>query len=167
MPGPRVEFDADGFPVFIDTVTADELRKLLPSNPADFETVHNYLRVYGLDDPSDLANFQQQYLSRFNITSDSPQYEAALRQLSEEAQSRRVAVAQSRRAAQTAETIQALGGEMGKVCIYVNDGPDPCDNCLELGGEEKTYREFVQDGELPGDRCLGGDNCLCILIPIN
>jgi hypothetical protein len=133
----------------------------------DLGRLYQYLDVYGVDDLNAKRKFQEQYLGRFNITPDNPRYKDALAQLSSESNSKRVTVAHARRTAQSVETNMALGGSVNKTCIYVNDGPDPCDNCLALNGEEKTYAQFANDGELPGDRCLGGDNCLCLLVPIN
>lgn len=167
MAGPLVSLDANGYPVYIEPIGADALRRIKPNTEAGLGELYSYLDIYGLDDANARRKFQQQYLSRFNITTDSPSYASALEQLATESASKRVVVAQARRAAQMTETIVALDGELQKTCVYVNDGPDPCDNCAALNGLEKKYTEFVNDGEVPGDRCLGGDNCLCILIPIN
>ena len=167
MAGPRVELDDQGKPVFIETVSADELRRIKPTDVDALADLYNYLDVYSLDNLNERRKFEEQYLARFNLTPDNPRYADALAQLASESNSQRVMVAQARRAAQVTETNTMLGGETAKKCVYINDGPDPCDNCLALNGLEKTYAEFANDGELPGDRCLGGDNCLCILVPIN
>jgi hypothetical protein len=163
---PRVELVKDGYPIYIEAPTADYVRTLKSKNYDDMQTIHNYLSVYGLENPTAIANSQLSYLARFNITPDADNYQTALEQLSIEANSNRVLVAQARRASQSVETIVATGGDLNKQCVYINDGDNPCDNCLELNGEEMKYTEFVDEGKLPGDRCLGGDNCLCILVPI-
>lgn len=163
MTGPRVELDRAGNPVFVRVPTPDVIRLLKPSNPADVSVVHDYLRVFGLENPASVANFERQYLSRFNITPSSPDYREQLRRLSEESYSDRVAVAMSRRTAQQADTMGAMDGNLRALSVYINDGPDPCPQCEKLNGLEMTYIEFAQGGMLPGDRCLGGDNCLCIL----
>jgi hypothetical protein len=170
---PRVDLDADGNPIFIDALPEDFLRTLLPSSPADVSAVNDYRLLYGLDDPSALRKFETQYLNRFGITPTNPDgtvnpnYQNALKQLSTESNSKRVAVAQARRSAQVTETLQASDGNLNQSAVYINDGPDPCENCLELNGEEMTIAQFKATNTEPGDRCLGGDNCLCILVPIN
>lgn len=70
----------------------------------------------------------------------------------------------SRRLSQRYETQQAIGGDTGRMMIYVNESDDPCEECEALGGTVKTYAEFVADGDMPGDRCLGGNNCMCALV---
>ena len=163
---PRIELDENGNPVFIDVIPDDALRLIKPTGD-DIDKVHEYRQVYGLEDPQAMRQFEQQYLQRFNLTPDNPRYMAALEQLANESNSKKVAVAQARRTAQRVETITALDGYMGGTCVYVNDGPDPCDNCLALSGEEKPYIEFVANHELPGDQCFGGDLCMCVIVPIN
>jgi hypothetical protein len=165
MAGPRIDIDENGQPIFIDVVDADTLRLIKPTGE-DIDKVYQFRQVYGLEDPTQLRQFEQQYLQRFNLTPDNERYQAALQQLRDESNSQRVAVAQARRTSQRTETLDALDGQLTKNCIYVNDGPDPCDNCLSLSGEEKPYAEFIQNNEAPGDQCLGGDNCMCILVPI-
>ena len=166
MAGPRIDLDENGFPVFIDVVPDDALRLIKPTGD-DIDLIHDYQRVYGLEDPNTIAKFEQQYLQRFDLDPTNPRYADALAALATESNSKRVAVAQARRVAQQTETIQALRGKIDRVCVYVNDGPDPCDNCLALSGEEKPYSEFISASEAPGDQCLGGDNCMCRLVPIN
>jgi len=163
---PRVELDDEGRPKFIDTISADNLRLIKPTGD-DIDRVHKFRQVYGLEDHTQMRKFEEQYLQRFNLTPGNPRYAAALAQLANESNSQRVAVAQARRTAQRVETIEALEGNMQKNCIYVNDGPEPCDNCLALSGEEKPYSEFIANNEAPGDQCLGGDNCMCLLVPIS
>jgi hypothetical protein len=70
----------------------------------------------------------------------------------------------ARRMSQRYETLEAVGGDMGQLCIYVNESDAPCAECDALGGTVKTYAEFVADGDCPGDRCLGGNNCMCALM---
>ena len=163
---PRVELDSRGFPIFIEAPDADFVRLLKPTNPTDMAVIHNMLAVYGLENPTSIANAQLSYLARFNVTPDSPNFKTALEQLSTEANANRVLTAQARRISQSVETITAVNGNINQKFVYINDGDDPCDNCLELNGEEGTYAELANQGKLPADRCLGGDNCLCILVPI-
>jgi hypothetical protein len=164
--GPRVVVDTKtGTPKFISVPTPDYIRTIKPTDERGLEELHRYLSVYGLDNPQTLRDFESQYLRRFGITPESERYKDALKDLGE-TYSDRVAVAEARRNAQVTETVAGLDGDMQKRCVYINDGPEPCDRCAELNGEEMTYAEFVAHGALPGDRCRGGDNCMCILQPI-
>ena len=70
----------------------------------------------------------------------------------------------ARRMSQRYETLEAMGGDLDKMMIYVNESVTPCEECERLGGMVKTYREFLADGDMPGDRCLGGNNCMCALM---
>ena len=166
MAGPRIDLDANGFPVFIDVVPDDALRLIKPTGD-DIDLIHDYRRIYGLEDPKVVKDFQQQYLQRFDLDPSNPRYADALAELATESNSKKVAVAQARRVAQQTETIQALRGNIGGTCVYITDGPEPCERCLALSGLEKPYNQMIADGEAPGDQCLGGDNCMCIPVPIN
>lgn len=70
----------------------------------------------------------------------------------------------ARRLSQRYETLEAVGGDMGQLCIYTNESLNPCEECNALGGTVKTYAEFVADGDCPGDRCLAGNLCMCALM---
>ncbi len=170
--GPRVDIDASGNPVFIDTLPADLLRAIKPTNPIDITKIHEFRAVYGLEDPSALRQFETQYLGRFNINplnadgTANPRYKEALNQLTTESNSQRVAVAQARRTVQRTELIGSVRGNLKQNAIYVNDD-DPCSPCEDLNGLEQTILEFEENNESPGDVCLGGDNCRCILVPVN
>jgi hypothetical protein len=162
--GPTVVIDADGNPVFIDTLPAEVLRLIKPTDD-DIDLVYQYKSVYNLDDPNKLRRAQEQYLSRFNLTPDNPRYADALAQLATESNSRRVAVAQARRNAQRVELIQQTGGDFSGLGVYVNDD-DPCEPCEALGGLIQPITEFEANNQEPGDVCLGGDNCRCQIIAI-
>jgi hypothetical protein len=62
--------------------------------------------------------------------------------------------------------LHAADGNLDVNCVYVNEGDNPCEECAAIGGEEMTLSEFESSNMMPGDRCLGGDNCKCVLIPI-
>jgi hypothetical protein len=163
---PRVQLDENGFPIFIEPLNIDDLLRMRPSNTDDIAAIFEYKALYGLESPEQIRRAQIKYLERFNITSDSPQFAQQMEQLSTEANSNRVMVATARRVAEQQQTNAALGGRVDVVCVYVNEGPDPCDACLVLNGEEAPYSWFVSTSSRPGDQCYGGDNCLCTLIPI-
>ena len=88
---PRIELDENGQPVFIDVISDDALRLIKPTGD-QIDQVHEFMQVYGLEDPPELRQFEQQYLQRFNLTPDNPRYAQALAQLSTESNSQRVAV---------------------------------------------------------------------------
>ena len=167
---PRVEIGSNGKPVFIEKIDPDVIKNLKPSNPDDVALAYQYRRIYNFESPSDIRKAKIQYLSRFNITPDQPGYADAFLQLSEETNARKVLLANARRVSQKMQMIESSNGRLNQRAIYVNDNDDPdaiCPNCLSLGGTEETLEWFIQNNSQPGDRCLGGDNCLCILVPVN
>jgi len=167
MQPPRVELDRDGYPIYVQPVTLDWIAGFKPSNPDDVAVVSQYLTDAGISDPWSMMQAQVKYLERFGITSESPDFSAQLQRLAEESYSSRVAIATGRRVAQQQEFLSATDGQVGQICVYLNEGPDPCPACLELSGEMHPYSWFVMNGARPGDRCYGGGNCLCALIPVD
>jgi len=164
---PNVIIDKDGFPIFIEALDVEAIAGIIPTSTEGIAKINRLLATYNLDNPIDLKRAQVQYLARFNITSDSPNFKQSLADLANESNNNRVIVAQARRYAQATETINALDGNLNKTCVYVNDGANPCVNCLELNGKTMKYSEFVETNSMPADRCLGGSNCLCLLIPLD
>jgi hypothetical protein len=167
---PRVEIGANGKPTFIETIDPDVLKNLLPSNPDDMALLYKYRRLYNYESPTDIRKSKIQFLARFNITPDQPGYADAFLQLSEEVNSNKVLVGNARRVSQKMQMVESANGSNEQEAIYINDNDDPdgiCANCLALGGTQETIQWFVDNNAMPGDRCLGGDSCLCILVPID
>ena len=165
LAGPRVVIGADGIPQFIEPIDLDALKKVKPSDAKGVAQLHEYLRIYGLNDANNIRMKQMQYLQRFNITPDDPNFKAALARLVGESNSGRTVVAMARRASESAQTIEAIDGNMGKEVMYVNED-DPCDECLALNGITEPVTWFMANNAMPSDRCLGKDNCKCDFVPV-
>ena len=164
---PKVIRDAQGNPVFIEPPDYSFIQAALPSNPDAMADLFEYHLDFGLSTPSQLRRAEVKYLERFNLTPSNPGYQEALERLAKESNSKRVLVASARRIFQHTRTIEAANGDMKKKAMYVNDGPKPCAECVSLGGKVHSLKWFAENNAQPGDRCLGGDNCLCDLVPIN
>ena len=156
-----------GLPVWIQFPDASDIAQLKPSNPDDVAVIHRISALIGLETPSQLRRAQVKYLERFNIRPDNPLYQQQLENLASEANSNRVLVATARRNTERAQTLTALAVTGANELMYINEGEDPCDNCLPINGETGDYNYFVSENLRPGDQCLGGDNCLCVLVPIS
>jgi len=167
MAGPRVELDDDGMPVFIEPISADALRLIKPTSEQGLGDLYQYLDIYEASDLNSRRKAAASFLEGFGIQPGSVGYKTELRRLAEGTGSQTLTVAHARRVAQSIETVTALGGDMGKTCIRVADGPDPCPGCEELNGTEGTYAELVGAGLDPPNGCYGSSNCMCILVPIN
>jgi hypothetical protein len=51
--------------------------------------------------------------------------------------------------------------------ITSGDADTICENCLPNDGEIMSYKErSATYGKMPGDNCLGGDMCMCSLVPV-
>jgi len=161
-----VTINKDGFPVFKRLPTAEEIARIKPTDLEGMNTLYRLQLYLGIKSPDELRQANVQYLARFNITKDSPLYAQRLNDLNNEINSNRVLVATSRRITEQTQTRTMLEGK-DKQCVYVNEGDAPCDSCLFLNGEQQAYSWFVENNTRPGDQCLGGDNCLCILVPID
>ena len=147
--------------------THSQIRNMDHRNPDDVEALSMVLYRFGLTNtPTEGIANHAKYLDRFRgLTSDDPNFTIEKLRLAE-ADSGRALLGQARRITQRWETLENIGGNPDQVCIYINEGDDPCEECLPLGGEEAPYSWFVTNGNLPGDRCLGGDLCQCSLTPI-
>lgn len=167
IPEPFVFIGEDGFPVFVRTPTAAEIARIVPTSKDGMAILHGYQALLGFENPETIRRAQVKYLERFNITPSNPLYQQQLTNLANEVNSNRVMVATARRVTEQSQTWTAIEGNVQQECIRVAEGPDPCDNCIPLNGEQGTYQYFVSNNLRPGDQCLGGDNCLCVLIPIS
>lgn len=156
----------NGLPIFKRLPTAAEIASIKPTDLDGMNTLYRLQSYLGLSSPEAQRQANVQYLARFNIVSTSPLYAQRLADLGNEVNSNRVMTATSRRVTQQAQTATMLEGTNQK-CIYINEGDAPCDSCLFLNGEQGTYQYFVDNNLLPADQCLGGDNCLCQLVPYN
>lgn len=165
--GKVITLDADG-----------KLRSLRPIDPATLKTfdkkdpkqIATFAKLYDAytgSSPIDERQAADRWLGRFNITADDPRYQAEFDRLVADGTSARSVLAEERRIAERAELLHTTGGNLDANCVYVNEGPNPCEECLEIGGVEMSLSDFAAEGMMPGDRCLGGDNCRCILVPIN
>ena len=162
-----MRLDANGIPVILKVPTHEDIRDIVSKDAKSLKSLMGLLVDWDLEDPNELRRFQMQYLQRFNITPGEPRFEEAYQRLAEESNSKRVVVAHARRKYQIAQTIAASSGNLNQEGIYINDGDDPCDECLALGGEQQPISWFAENNAMPGDRCLGGSNCKCTLIPVN
>jgi hypothetical protein len=159
-----VTINANGFPVFKRMPTVAELKQIVPTDPEGMAVLHRLQAITGFESAEGIRQAQVQYLTRFNITPSNPLYAQQLQNLNESVNSNRVIVATARRNSERMQTATMLEGK-DKQCIYINEGEDPCSSCDYLAGETGPYSYFVENNLRPGDQCLGGDNCLCVLIP--
>lgn len=161
-----ITLDDDGKLRSIRPLAANELDGYDPSDPAQVAKLSRIFTAYTGKSPIDAREATAKWLTRWNIMRDDPRFDREFDRLISEGASNRAVLAEARRAGERSELLTATGGNLGVNAIYVNEGDDPCEECLVLGGEEMTLQEFENNGMMPGDRCLGGDNCKCILIPI-
>lgn len=160
-----VKLDTNGIPVFIRIPTVAEIASIKPTDLEGMNVLYKLQSYLGLKSPEAMRQANVKYLERFNILPGNPLYAQRLADLTTEVNSNRVLTATSRRITQQAEVTTALQGE-NKKCVYVNEGEAPCSSCEFQNGETEPYTWFVSNNMRPGDQCLGGDNCLCRLIPI-
>ena len=102
------------------------------------------------------------FLQTFNVGPTDPSYEVQMERLA--ANARRQLLGRARRSAQRHETAVALGGDMNKRVIVVNESAEPCDACAPLGGVVGTYAELAANNELPWEVCEGGSLCQCTVV---
>jgi hypothetical protein len=159
-----VKIGSDGFPVFKRFPTVAELGRIKPSDPEGQIVLHRMQAILGHESAEQIRRAQIKYLERFNITPNSPLYAQRLNDLNKSVNSSKVLTATARRTSQQMQTATMLEGK-DKQCIYINEGIEPCESCLFLNTEQGTYSYFVENNLRPGDQCLGGDNCLCQLVP--
>lgn len=161
-----VKLDKNGIPVFIRIPTVAEIASIKPTDLEGMNVLYKLQSYLGLKSPEAMRQANVKYLERFNILPSNPLYAQRLADLTTEVNSNRVLTATSRRITEQAQTETMLQGE-DKICVYVNEGDNPCDSCLFINGETEKYSWFVSNNMRPGDQCLGGDNCLCVLVPID
>jgi hypothetical protein len=166
-PGELVTLDADGRQTNIRGLTADTVRSFDGRDPEQVARMSRVMDLYEGRSPIDAREATARWLERFNIPPTDPRWQAEFDRLMEGGDLNRAVVAEARRIAEMGELITMTDGDLGTKCVYVNEGPDPCDECLPLGGLVMTLGEFEAEGLMPGDRCLGKDNCLCQLYPFD
>jgi hypothetical protein len=150
----------------VNVPRAEVLRAFDRKNPRDITQVHELLRRFDRDDARTLLDAQSKFLERFNITSDDPRFPGEMQRLAD-AQGGRALLAEARRTAEKYESLVAIDGNPNQEVIRVAEGPDPCELCLDATGTEGTYAELARNKDLPGgNSCLGGDLCLCVIVPI-
>jgi hypothetical protein len=142
------------------------LRNMSSKDPEDMAQIQQLLRRFDRDSNRVRLDAQKRFLSGFGITSDDPRYRAEMQRLGK-AQGGRALLAEARRTSEKYETAIAAQGDPNQMFIRVAEGPAPCELCEDSTGTEGTYRELAAQGLLPGgSSCLGGDLCLCSLVPI-
>lgn len=152
---PFIERAGGATPSSVSLPTPVEMRGMDASQLA--ETLSHYGMSPTPDVQVDLAS---QYLERFNITSTDPRWEREMERLTGDME-RLPLLGAARRATERYETLVAADGELDKESVYLAEGADPCEECLELAGDVMTLRERIDSGAMPGDRCLGGTLCQC------
>ena len=165
--GEMIRLDADGKLRSLRPLPADAIATFNPRDPRDVAALSRIYELYTGRTGIDERHAAARWLDRFSITPDDPRYAAEFDRLIEAGASSRAVLAEQRRIAERTELLHMTGGDLHAHVIYVNEGPNPCPECAALGGEVGTLAEMQAAHNMPGDRCLGGDNCLCQLIPID
>ena len=153
---PRVELNAAGFPVYIEPLKPSMLRGWSSNNPQDVDTINRMLALYNRQTPSDLAELAKGHLAAFNNINPLTQpalYQSEMTRLMDTAGSNKVLVASARRIQERTELVESVGGKITEtqLFIYVNEGPAPCEGCVQINGEGPvTYEWFVANDILPG-----------------
>lgn len=166
-PGEVVTLDREGRQTNVRGLPPETIQTFNRNDPEQVAAMSRIMDIYTGRSPIDAREATAKWLERFNIKADDPRFEAEFERLLDAGASNRAVLAESKRIAERAELITMTGGELGTKCVYVNEGPDPCEECEPLNGIVLTLGEFEAQGLMPGDRCLGGDNCLCQLIPFD
>jgi hypothetical protein len=144
----------------------EELQNFTSTDPDDVAQLHGLLRRFDRDTEQVRIDAQKRFLERFNITPDDPRWEGEMQRLGD-AQGGRALLAEARRTSEKFESIVAIDGNPNQTVIRIAEGPDPCELCLDETGTEGTYADLAARGLLPGgNSCLGGDLCLCVVVPI-
>jgi hypothetical protein len=161
-----VRYDAEGRLSGINPLPVDLLESFQSKDLGQVAKLNQIFDAYTGRDPIDARQATAKWLERFNITTSDPRYQVEFDRLIESGASNKAVLAESRRAGERSELLHAADGNLDVNCVYVNEGENPCEECAAIGGEEMTLAEFEDANMMPGDRCLGGDNCKCVLIPI-
>jgi hypothetical protein len=163
--GPFIQREGDDITA-VNVPNTVALRDLKGDNPEDIAQIQALLRRFDRDNNRTRIDAQKKFLAGFGITSGDPRYRGEMLRLGK-AQGGRALLAEARRTSEKYETAIAAQGNPNQQFMRVAEGPDPCELCEEETGEEGTYRELAAQGLLPGgSSCLGGDLCLCVLVPI-
>ncbi len=161
---PLLQRGADGLPTRVDVPTVDELRGFDTRDPGQQARMYGMLNRFQRGSILQRKDATKQYLERFNILDTDPRFQDEYNRLLDSVSSNRVLLAQSRRTAERYQTLGSIDGKLNQQVIYLQEGPEPCDECIVIDFEG-PYSEAVSQGYLPGDRCLGGDFCMCVLVP--
>ena len=147
--------------------TPGDLRGFNTKRPEDVDKMSRLLGKYGFPPPDEMVEQQQEFLARFNITPDSPQYAAEMERLGS-SQSGKVLLSTSRRTQEQYQSLSSVDGNVNTNMVRMEEGGEnpPCSLCEPLDGLEMTLAEFYSTGQGPGgSTCEGGDFCLGILVP--
>lgn len=155
---PLIERGSDQVPRSVPMPSPAEMRGMSKSELSAIMTRFGWVPTWANE-----KEVHAKWLERWGITTDDPRYEREMERLlqSETATSM---LGETRRLAESYETLAAIDGNVNTETIYINEGEDPCEECVPLAGEIMTYAERVATKSLPGDRCLGGSNCLCAIM---
>jgi hypothetical protein len=164
---PLVKLDKRGRPIFIEPLNMAILNGLLKAQtPAQVNALNVILLAYGVMDPVAAMQREMNTVSRFrNMTPADGRYQAERDRAVKSSGAATVGFMRS--AGNKAQAIEAVEGNLNQTVMYVNEGPDPCEECLDLGGLEMPMKDFVAQNKMPTDRCLGGNHCYCQLVPVN
>jgi len=148
--------------------TADDLRNVDHNTPEGMEAISLVLHRFGLfSTPAAALESHASSLDRFTgLTSGTANFEAETLRMAQAESGRRM-LGQARKVSQRYETLSNLQGNMQQNVMYVCEGDDPCDGCLPLAGTEGPYSRMVADSIVPTEQCLGGDLCMCQLVPVD
>jgi hypothetical protein len=160
---PRVIIGPDGFPIFIEPIPVEELRALDPNNPDDVARAHEYMALYGWENPNQLRLRAGKALADFTVDPSSPNYIAQVDQVAAQVSGNTAVIAAARRAAEAQSTNAQAGGDYMQMCTYVTED-EPCPQCDALGGTHEPYAWFVANNARPGDQCYQGSSCRCDLV---
>lgn len=152
-----IQLGPDGRPLYVDVDFISTTLKKIKSVP--LMTANGILQIMIPDSPDEI---RRQYTNYLKTAKDENDFNKLVNDSANPADN----VAMSRRVHQQTQTLVTLDGNLDKECVYINDGENPCDPCLNLGGTQMKYSEFVNNNMMPGDRCLGGNRCLCTLLPL-
>ena len=143
-----------------------DLDRFMSTDPDHIARLNEVYAQYSGSSEVDARRATSRWLERFNIPKSDPRYEIEFNRLIEQGASNRAVLAETRRIGERAELVTLTDGDNSLNCVYVAEGDNPCPECAALSGEEGSLSMFEDGGMMPGDRCLGGDNCKCVLIPI-
>jgi hypothetical protein len=154
---PFIERGSDNVPKRVGMPDLDDLRSIGTLSDEDITAMNYTLERYGfVNTPDKVLIEQTKYMELWGLDGDASRYAETMKG--------KVLLGQTRRISEKYETLVLIDGDTSTQMIYGNEGDDPCDGCLPLGGETGTYAEFVAEDMLPGSRCFGGNLCQCVLM---